>query len=107
MVAWSLLLRLEERVTEWFGSPEQAAQAGRAVGLVRLAVARQWQRRLQADGAKTEAKWCQHAADDLELALKEPGGTLEVLRLGSAVPLLIQPDLVEGVQEVGTPQAQP
>ncbi|MFQ5490731.1 MAG: hypothetical protein ACE5GE_08430 [Phycisphaerae bacterium] len=98
VVAWSLLLRLEERVTEWFSVPRQVQSATRAVGLARLEIARQWEASLRAQGAKEEADWCRQSADALEAALQEGGGRLEVLRLGLAVPMMVESALVEGVE---------
>lgn len=98
-VAWSLLLKLEERCQDWFDSPEARQEAMRAVALVRLEVDEFWEASLASSGDKERLAWCARAKQRIQSTLLQPTGEPAATRLGNAVPLLL--DVTEHID--GTP----
>ncbi|MCH7814791.1 MAG: hypothetical protein IID40_12315, partial [Planctomycetes bacterium] len=88
-VAWSLLLRLEERCHDWFESRESREEAIRTVALIRLQVNDRWQAALTTSDHSDRAEWCREAARRIGEGLYADGGPSAVSRLGDAVPLLV------------------
>ncbi|MCP4251032.1 MAG: hypothetical protein GY778_28680 [bacterium] len=88
-VAWSLLLRVEERCHDWFDSPESRDEAIRTAGLIRLQVTERWQAALTTSDNSAPAGWCREAGRRISEGLYADGGPSALLRLGEAVPLLV------------------
>jgi hypothetical protein len=89
-LAWSLLLKLEERALEWFEAAGQGEQAARAARLVRLEVAGLWQQQLARAGLTAEAAWCQSAAERIRQAMSESPQPPAVIRIRLAIPFLLE-----------------
>ncbi|HUU82684.1 MAG TPA: hypothetical protein VM243_04185 [Phycisphaerae bacterium] len=87
-VAWSLLLRLEERCQDWFDTPQTREEATASVGVVRLEVARAWKESLAQAGAADESAWCRAAEERIRDSLVQGDAAPRVMRLGDAVPIL-------------------
>ena len=100
-VAWSLLLKLEERCQDWFDSPEARQEATCAAVLVRLEVGELWEASLASSGDQERLAWCGRAKQRIQSTLLQPTGEPTATRLGSAVPLLL--DVTELID--GTPGA--
>lgn len=89
-LAWSLLLKLEERAHDWFEATGQGEQAARTALLVRLEVAGAWQQQLAQAGLAAEAAWCQRAAEQIRQAMRESRQPPTVMRIRSAIPFLLE-----------------
>ncbi len=89
-LAWSLLLKLEERAHEWFEATGQGEQAARTALLVRHEVAGAWQQQLAQAGLAAEAAWCQRAAEQIRQAMRESRQPPTVMRIRSAIPFLLE-----------------
>ncbi|MHC4611894.1 MAG: hypothetical protein ACYS7M_16285 [Planctomycetota bacterium] len=88
-VAWSLLLRLEERCHDWFDSPQASEEAVRAVALVRLQVNESWRESLAASGDEERVAWCTRAEARIRETSLLADESPKVMRLGVAVPMLV------------------
>ena len=91
VVAYSLLLRLEERCQEWFTLPDELAQASRAVALVRRHVLESWPEPEDQAAAADLRAWRDAAIGRLDELTHQDGDPPPVMRLGSAIPLLLDP----------------
>lgn len=87
-VAWSLLLKLEERCQEWFDTPQARAEATATVAVVRLEVARSWKESLAEAGAADGSAWCEAAERRIGKPLFGGDESPTVMRIGHAVPML-------------------
>ncbi len=100
--SWSLLLRLEELAQDWFKDEQTLAEATTATELMRLEVAKQWMSSLGESGAESERGWCQDAILHLETRLFGGDDSNPVLRMGAAIPLLLDiPLLAEAAVPAG------
>ncbi len=92
VATWSLLLRLEERAREWFEKEASRAgeEAARAALLARLDVAAAWRAQLLAEDKSERAAWCEQSSKQIRDALREEDRPPQVMRAGSAIPLLLE-----------------
>jgi hypothetical protein len=89
-VAWSLLLKLEERAHDWFDSPVARQEAARAATLVRLQVNKSWRQSLTEAENLERAAWCGRAEERMQSMIVQSTASPTVLRLTLAVPLLLE-----------------
>lgn len=87
-VAWSLLLRLEERCQEWFDTPQARIEATNSVAVVRLEVARAWKEAMTDAGAEDRSAWCQAAERRVRESLFAGEEAPRIMRMEQAIPIL-------------------
>jgi hypothetical protein len=92
-VAWSLLLRLEERCQEWFDTPQAKLEATNSVAIVRLEVARAWNEAMTDAGADDRSAWCQAAERRVRESLFASEEAPRIMRMEQAIPVLT--DLID------------
>ncbi len=91
-VAWALLLQLEERSREWFATDRERLAATHATFLVKTEICDAWS---STDGDEQAAtrEWCAATLDRISTESFPANQPREVMRLASAAPLIIAPDL--------------
>lgn len=96
--ACALLLQIEERVLEWFGTDAARVEATNAAMLTRLQILEQWRESLDPATEAREIEWCVQAAQRIHNALTAKGNALRLLRLEETIPILMQlPELPDTV----------
>lgn len=91
--AYSLLLKLEERCHDWFDAPQEIGEAVRAVLLLRKQVVQDWQASVVEPANQEHNAWCEAVIGRLDEAMLQIEGTTRVMRLGAAVPSLLEADV--------------
>ncbi len=103
--ACALLLQIEERVVEWFGTDAARAEAAHAALLVRAQMLEQWRAKLDPATQASEIDWCNRALERLQNSLAAEGEEVRVLRLEETIPVLVPlpdaPDFTPATQELG------
>ncbi len=85
--AYSLLLRIERRIAEWFATEPAYSEATHAAMLIRLQVLEQWRDTLDPTTETGEIQWCNKAAARIRQALSTHGNKTQLLRLEQTIPL--------------------
>ncbi|MFH0983013.1 MAG: hypothetical protein V2A79_15950 [Planctomycetota bacterium] len=87
--ACALLLQIEERIVEWFGTDEARAAAAHAAMLTRVQVLALWRDTLDPATEADEIQWCNRAIERIHGDAAVEGGSSPVLRLEETIPLIV------------------
>jgi hypothetical protein len=102
-VATALLLEIEAQAEEWFLEAEIQQEAARAAAAVRSHVLQDWCDSLVDPDRDAERQWCISALERIRTRTCEDAEPCKILRLGQAVPLLV--DLPERPDHTSSPPA--
>ena len=86
--AASLLMQIEERVLEWFGTDDARFEAAHAAMFVRLQLLEQWHDSLNPSTEPDEIDWCTRVIERIRKALSAEHGEVPLLRLEHTIPLI-------------------
>lgn len=96
----ALLARMEERCLTWFGKEDRRRAAQRTAALFRRQLTDGWGEALNTAGQTQRAQWCERMVSEIDRDYFPPPGPHEVLRLGRAIPAIVELDeSIRGLEE--------